>query len=102
MRISFNDSATAIFEYPSEQSLLAAEPPKPGYYDYPISEPPVSPQNGEPDVVEPVISLKSTPGMGSGGKYRIDRLVFSPPHIYLPLCKVADAPFYIQGDVLLK
>ena len=37
-------------------------------------------------------------------KFELSLLIFRPPgyeRVYLPLCKVADTPFHIQGDDLL-
>ena len=70
MKISFNDSANSTYEYPSEQVLLESQPSQPGDFDFPGNNG-LPNGNGSaediPDMEEPSSSLKSTPGLGSGG-----------------------------------
>ena len=72
MNISFNDSALSTFEYPSEQFLLDTIPPEVGDYDHPDTLRKMAPSSPDieemPDMNEPTATLKSTPGIGSGGQ----------------------------------
>ena len=71
LRISFNDAATSTYEYPSEQSLLEEMPPEPGDFDYIQQLHGKNHSTSEEPDVEDIMSpgtLKSTPGMGPGGR----------------------------------
>ncbi len=77
VKISFNDSATMTYEYPSEQSLLEQMAPEPGDFDYPIYSGNRGGVGGREsddreleDITQPSSGLMSTPGVGSGGMYR--------------------------------
>jgi len=57
LQILFDDSLTETFEYPSEQSLMAATPAEPGDVDY------------EPEDFVHSSGLLVTPSIASAGRF---------------------------------
>ena len=66
LHIVFSESAPSIYEYPSEQCLLDMLPPEKGDSDFDG----VDSTDGE-DLGQLSAPLKSTPGIGSEGRFLV-------------------------------